>query len=273
MKFIFYVLFFQTLIQFSYGQNSVNSQNKEVVMGLEKQFFSGTKLDKDFKFNFPGDFEELNIKTEDGFHLNGILFKAKEVSKGVIFYLHGTNNSLNIWGKIAPIYTNLNYDILILDYRGYGKSGSEVNSENQLNSDLQKVYNQLKLLYKESNIIIIGQSIGTGPAAKLASINNPKELILQAPYYSLSDWIFNLAPEVDTKEMKFQYKTYELFHRIKAPVIIFHGDADEGIYTGSSQKLNALFKKGDRLFILHGEGHNDFTHNDEYLKELRTLLK
>lgn len=267
-----YILIFQLFAHFAFGQNTDSSKSDEIQKVLEQQLFPGAKLDKDFHYKFTVSFKELNVETKDGFKLNGILFKSTQ-TKGLIFYLHGSNDALNNWGKIAPVYTNLNYDLFILDYRGYGKSEGKVTSENQLYSDIQKVYDKLKLTYSESKIIVIGQSVGTGPAAMLAASNNPKKLILQAPYYSLPDWIHNVVPDIDTLNMKYQFKTYEYLQKTKASVIIFHGDADDAIYYGSSKKLSKFFKQGDRLFILKGEGHNDFTRNQDYLKQIQTVLK
>lgn len=194
-------------------------------------------------------------------------------SKGLIFYLHGSNDALNVWGKIAPIYNDFDYDIFILDYRGYGKSGSIVTDERQLSCDVQMAYNKLKENYDESRIVIIGQSMGTGPAAILACNNNPKAVILQAPYYSVSDWIYNLAPEINTSNLNFQFKTFEFLPKIKAPVTIFHGDSDDAIYYGSSKKLSAFFKKGDKLITLIGEGHNNFINTLEYLTKMKVILQ
>jgi fermentation-respiration switch protein FrsA (DUF1100 family) len=260
------------LSQFSYAQGRDNEKKVEIVKGLERQFFPGFKLDKHFDFKFSTPFTEINISTVDGYQLNGLLFKVNQ-SKGLIFYLHGSNDAVNTWGKIAPIYNNLNYDIFILDYRGYGKSESIVTDERQLSCDVQIAYNKLKKKYDESKIVIIGQSMGTGPAAILACNNNPKALILQAPYYSVSDWIYNLAPEINTSTLNFQFKIFEFLPKIKAPVVIFHGDADQGIYYGSSKKLSSFFKKGDKLFTLKGEGHTNFIDNTEYLTQMKTVLQ
>lgn len=272
MKLFIYTLIFQVLSYYAYSQSKDTLQNDEIQKVLEQQLFPGAKLDKEFHYEFEEKFIELTIKTEDNYKLNGLLFKVNH-SKGVIFYLHGSNGALNTWGKIAPVYTNLGYDIFILDYRGYGKSEGKVTSEIQLYKDVQAAYNRVKLSYAESRIILIGQSVGTGPAAMLAANNHPKKLILQAPYYSLPDWIHNVVPDFDTSGIKYQFKTYAFLQKVKAPVIIFHGDADSAIYYGSSEKLSRLFKQGDKLFTLKTEGHNDFTKNAEYREKIKSILK
>lgn len=152
----------------------------------ENLIFFPQKIEKNYQFNFTQDFEELTFQASDGESLNGLLFKADN-TKGLIFYLHGNAGLLRSWGNVASTYTDLNYDIFILDYRGYGKSEGNISSQIQLFEDNQMIYDEIKKKYREEDIIILGYSIGTGLASKLASDNEPKQLILQAPYYSLTD--------------------------------------------------------------------------------------
>jgi len=137
--------------------------------------FFPTKLDVDYEFQFETDFDEIFIPTSDSVALHGLLFHADILltgqagSKGLIFYLHGNSGGLHTWGDMASNYTELGFDIFILDYRGYGKSGGEIYSEEQFFSDIQVAYDKLKTLYHEDRIVIIGYSIGTGAAAMLAA--------------------------------------------------------------------------------------------------------
>lgn len=105
----------------------------------EQLIFHPQKLAKDYTFSFPQPFEELNIPVDEQTTLNGLLFKT-ESPKGLIIYLHGNAGSLASWGKVAKAYTDLNYDIFIYDYRGYGKSEGTIKNETQLYTDNQKLY-------------------------------------------------------------------------------------------------------------------------------------
>ncbi len=237
----------------------------------EKYLFFPEKLDRSFQFNFDQRFEEIYIKTNDGINLHGILFSVDN-SKGLIFYLHGNAGSLSSWGGVARTYTDLNYDVFMLDYRGYGKSQGSIKSEKQFFSDIQTAYDNLKKKYDERKIIILGYSIGSGPAAKIASINNPKLLILQAPYYNLPDLMRKFYPFIPTIVLKYKFRTNKYIKECKMPVIIFHGDQDEVIYYGSSLKLQKLFKPGDKLITLEGQYHNGMTDNKDYLNEIKKIL-
>lgn len=237
----------------------------------EKFIFFPQKLDQNHKFNFGQNFEEVNIKTEDQKNLHGLLFKSDN-SKGLIFYLHGNAGSLSSWGEVAQTYTNLNYDVFMLDYRGYGKSEGTINSQNQLFQDIQVAYNEMLKSYSEDKITVLGYSIGTGLATKLASTNHPKLLILQAPFYNLTDMMQHTYLIIPTFLLKYKFETNEYIEACKMPIVIFHGNQDEVVYYNSSLKLKEKFKQTDTLITLKGQGHNGMTYNPVYKDEIEKIL-
>ncbi|MFL5744002.1 MAG: alpha/beta hydrolase [Niastella sp.] len=247
-----------------------------VVCGLlyfiqEKLIFYPQVLDKNYQFGFEQPFEELTIPTSDNSRLHGLLFKADH-SKGLIFYLHGNGGALDSWGEVASTYTALNYDVFLLDYRGYGKSNGVIYGQQQFFDDVQTAYDSLKTRYAEDRIVVLGYSIGTGAATKLASANNPKLLILQAPYYSLTDMMRHTYPIIPPFILKYKFETNNYLKACKMPVVIFHGNRDEVIYYGSSLRLKTLFKKQDTLITLHGQTHNGITDNIDFKRELQRIL-
>jgi len=238
----------------------------------EKFIFFPQKLHKNYQFEFGQKFDELNIKSTDGKVINGLLFTVDN-SKGLIFYLHGNAGCLSSWGDVAKTYTDLNYDVFIFDYRSFGKSEGTISGQNQLFLDNQIVYNELKKRYSEDKIIVLGYSIGTGFASRLSSTNNPKLLILQAPYYNLTDMMKHNYGFIPTFILKYTLATNEYLKDCKMPVVIFHGNKDEVIYYGSSLKLKDDFKQQVTLILLSGQGHNGMTDNVNYRTELKNILR
>ena len=220
----------------------------------EAILFHPTKLAADYQYKFKVEFEEKVIIGEDGTKLSGVLFKANN-SKGLVFYLHGNTGDITRCVNAAKTYTNINYDCFILDYRGFGKSEGEIISQNQFYADVEIAYDSLCNNYKEQNIIIVGYSIGTGPASMLASKSNAKHLILLAPYYSILDMMNKQYPLVPGYFLEYKLKTYEFIPKVKSPISIFHGDADEIIYYGASVKLKEHFSSKDELINLSGHKH------------------
>lgn len=239
----------------------------------ESIIFAPSKLDAQHTFIFHNaDYEEFFIKASDEAELNALLFKA-DSSKGLIFYLHGNAGSLKSWGNVAQTYTSRGYDVFLLDYRGYGKSEGEISSESQFYDDVQRAYDFAKKKYTENKITVLGYSIGTGPAAMIAANNKPRKLILQAPYYSLTDMMrqhYSFAP---TFLLKYSFNIASFLPKVKAPITIFHGTNDAVIYYGSSIKLKELFKKEDQLITLINGRHNGMSNHPDYLASLDAVLE
>jgi len=118
----------------------------------------------------------------------------------------------------------------------------------------------------------LGYSIGTGAAADIAANNHPHLLILQAPYYSLTDMMKHNYPVIPTFILKYKFETSKYVQNCKMPVVIFHGDADMVIYYQSSLKLRALLKPTDTLITLHGQDHNGITDNPDYRNAINKIL-
>lgn len=88
----------------------------------EKLIFYSSTLPQEYEYSFKTEFEELFLKAEDGAILNGLHFKAKN-PKGVIIYNHGNAGELDTWGQWGELLVNrYSYDVVVWDYRGYGKS-------------------------------------------------------------------------------------------------------------------------------------------------------
>lgn len=238
----------------------------------EKIIFFPEKTRADFSYNFPSDFEEIFLQTNDGIKLHAMHFKVDN-SKGVIYYLHGNSGSIQGWGDIAGIYLNKNYEVFILDYRGFGKSEGKIISETQFYSDGELGYEYLKQFYSESDIVIIGYSIGTGVASYLASKHQPQQLILQAPYYNLDLVAKTQYPFLPRFLLKYKFDNHLHLINTKVPISIFHGNADKVLFYEDHSKLKNDLKPTDQYITLDGQGHQAMNENEVYIRKLDELLR
>lgn len=236
--------------------------------------FKPEKLSKDFQFNYDNQkFEEHNLETRDGAIINGIQFKPKGESKGVVLYLKGNSKSIKGWGKFAVDFTRLGYNVLMVDYRGFGKSTGR-RSQKAIKRDLQEVYNKLKELTTEDRIILYGRSLGSGFAAKLASMNNPRMLILDAPYYSLTKVTARYAPFMPLSLlMKYPLPTYKWLKYVQCPIHIIHGTHDKLIPYKTSVKLSQVNPKLTKLHTVIGGGHKDLNNFESYHLMLEDIIR
>jgi pimeloyl-ACP methyl ester carboxylesterase len=142
----------------------------------ERLIFKPEKLKPDFVYKYDIPFKELFIDVAAGVRINGLHFYAKN-PLGLILYFHGNTRSIKGWAKYARDFYRYQYDVVLVDYRGFGKSTGR-KSEKEMLNDVQIVYDTLAVQYPENHIIVYGRSLGSGFAAKLASDNSPRYLIL-----------------------------------------------------------------------------------------------
>lgn len=258
----------------------------------ERLIFYPTKLRSDVEFSYTAEFEELFFEVEEGVRLHGLLFRARSAvddldrqastdrspfstgpsSPGLVFYLHGNAGALDSWGYAADVFLEEGYDVFILDYRGYGKSEGEISSKKQFLNDVAIVWEEIGKQYREEDIIISGFSIGSGPAAWLASQNKPKMLILQAPYYSLENLAKRYFPFLPAALLRYNFTTWQYLQKVDAPIVLMHGTADEIIPYESSLMLKEQLEEDTRLYTLEGLGHNNMSLSREYRRIIKEIL-
>lgn len=234
--------------------------------------FKPEKLPKDFQFHYENqETEEYNIETRDGATINGLRFKAKN-PKGLVFYLKGNSKSIRGWGKFAVDFTRNGYDVLMVDYRGFGKSTGR-RTQKAIKRDLQVIYNKVKDNVREKYIILYGRSLGSGFAAKLASMNDPRMLILDAPYYSLSKVAKRYLPFMPLSLLiKFPMPTNKWLKYVKCPIHIIHGTDDRLIPYKTSVKLSKIQPKLTTLHTIIGGGHKNLNTFESYHKILTEII-
>ncbi len=237
----------------------------------ESLIFFPQKLKTDYKFNFSQKFEERYFEMTDGSKLHSLLFKS-DSNNGLVFYLHGNAGSLAGWGNVAIPFVNLGYDVLIPDYRGYGKSEGTITSEKELIDDIKTIYSKLLNEYEKNSIVIVGYSLGTGLAANIASKNNPKLLILKAPYYNFEELRKQYYPFVPPFLLKYKFETNKYISSVKCRTILFHGDIDSLIPLKHSKLLKKLVINNSELIILKNQSHNGISNNEMYKSELMNIL-
>ncbi|MES2554667.1 MAG: alpha/beta fold hydrolase [Bacteroidota bacterium] len=243
-----------------------------IYFNQEKLLFHPEKLANTHTFSFETPFREFNLKTADDESLNGLLFSGDSTHTRLIFYLHGNAGNIEDMEGPAAFYAALGYDFCSFDYRGFGKSSGSNSNQDQLVDDVRLVYKHLKKQYRESEIVIIGYSLGTGPATIVASENHPKQLVLLAPYYSVKELAAERHPYIPSFLVAYPFETFRYIQQVKCPISIFHGKEDKAIPYSSSKKLAGLIKKGDCFIPLENCDHNGIANQPEFQQMIRKTL-
>ncbi|MGB5821390.1 MAG: alpha/beta hydrolase [Saonia sp.] len=238
----------------------------------EKLIFLPTRLAVDYSYSFTQPFEEVFLTAADGAKLNAVHFK-REDPKGVILYFHGNAGDLSRWGHIASFFAEKGYDVVVMDYRTYGKSTGKL-SERVLHEDAQLFYDYLLKRYNEDSILLYGRSLGTGIATRLASRNKPVQLILETPYYSLMDIAKERFPFLPLKWLlKYKFQSFEYIQSVTCPVVIFHGTQDAIVPYDSGKRLFDTIPGAEKkMYTITDGGHNNLITYDTYLNGIDTVL-
>lgn len=235
-------------------------------------FLNGNKLDIDYTYNFSDNFEELFLITEDGNHINALHFKL-EKPKGIVLFCHGNSGNLDKWGSKVSFFLDFNYEVLVFDYRNYGKSTGDF-SEEKMYIDALLVYNHVKNIFKEETIVVYGFSLGSTFATRIAALNEPKELILEAPFFNFTKAVRYYSKFVPIFLLKYKFRTDLAIVKVTAPITIFHGNKDKITSFKESKMLFDLNTSISNKFVeIDGGSHHNIKEHKLYLQNLKHILE
>ncbi len=238
----------------------------------DKLIFKPERLPADFQFKYDVPFRELFFDIAPGVRINGLHFYRKN-AKGLILYFHGNTRSIKGWAKYARDFYRYDYDVVMVDYRGFGKSTGK-RSETDMLSDMQFVYDTLKKQCQEDHLILYGRSIGSGFATRIASDNRPRYLILDSPYYSFKKVVERFLPILPVRYvLRYHLRTDLWIRKVQCHTYIIHGTRDWLIPIRHSEQLQAINPGMITLIRIHGGGHNNLPVFPEYHNFIRDILK
>jgi pimeloyl-ACP methyl ester carboxylesterase len=196
--------------------------------------------------------------------------------RGVVFYLHGNSANLRRWFVGLDAFRELNFDVVMMDYRGYGKSTGRIESEAQLRADVRAVWNQVAADYGGRRIVVSGQSLGTALAAGLSAELceagcTPDLTLLISPYSSMRELADELYPWVPSRVLRYPLPTADLVRQIKGPVMLVHGDRDELIGHHHSEAIRKLLPQC-QLLLVEGAGHGDVHEHPSFRQGIASAL-
>jgi uncharacterized protein len=236
----------------------------------ERLIFLPSALPAEHRFAFGADVHEDWIDVP-GARLHSLHLRNPS-PRGVVFFLHGNAGNLEGWFTNADFYRRLNYDLVMLDYRGYGKSGGRIESQVQLEADVRAAWQRIAARYEGKQRVIAGRSLGTALAAGLAAELQPELTLLISPYESMAAMAREHYRWVPGALLRYPLRTDEALARVKSPVLLLHGARDEVIDAAHSERLQRIAPHAERVLV-PGAGHNDLQQFPAYLDAIAARLE
>ncbi len=215
------------------------------------------------------------IKTDDGLKIHGYLFQHTPKADKVVLYFHGNaGNSSHRISEVLNIFKE-NVDVLLIDYRGYGKSEGKI-SEVGLYKDADASYNYLlQQNYSTSNIYILGRSIGSVAAVNVAQNKKVGGVILVTPLSSAKDMADIMGFKLISFMVKNNLNNFGKIQNIVSKMLFIHGNNDQVIPHQFSKNLYNSFNGNKRYLLMDGAGHNNISQIDseKYWNEILRFIE
>lgn len=205
--------------------------------------------------------EDVWCQTQDGIKIHGWYLEAKESSTCLLLF-HGNADNISVRLPKAKAWVSRGVSVLLVDYRGYGKSEGEIKVGNDLTQDASAALKWLKegKKYASSQIILYGESIGAVPAIELGVQEKFKAIILEAPFTNLKELAkhhYGMAPDFMLKD--FAMDNEDKIPQLKSPLFVVHGTQDEIVPFQMGRHLFDKAPEPKQFFEIKNASHNDIS--------------
>ncbi len=235
----------------------------------EKMLFKQTKFPQNFPYHYEYPFDEINWIMTDGIKINGLHFKVRN-PKGVIIFFHGNTGHMGRSGNYFKRVAHCGYDVVMYDYRGYGKSGGTITKET-LYSDAEHVYDWVQQQYPHHKIVLHGLSLGAHIACYIASKKNPDYLLLETPFRSLINAAKYQYPFVPMHLiLRYNLDSTAFLQHVHCPIHVFHGNKDKVVPL--KEALSILEYSDAKITVFKGGTHKNIHEFAEYKAILHNIL-
>jgi len=201
--------------------------------------------------------EEVFLDTEDGVRIHAFYLPHPQASRAILF-LHGNAGNASHRIPNAVLLQQLGAHVLLLDYRGYGRSQGSPSEKGLLadaRAGLAHLEEQRGIPARQ--VVLFGRSLGGAVAVQLARDRELAGVILESTFSSLSDTAAAHMGRPIGYLVRGRYDSRAAIESVRAPLLFFHGDRDTIVPYELGQRLFEAAPEPKRFETLPGAGHND----------------
>ena len=217
-------------------------------------------------------YNEFFIEVDKDVKIKSWLIEKDLKKYKTILFLHG--NAGNLFNRSYKLnrLNELNLNVLIISWRSFSGNPGKPNETN-LYGDAKKAVKWLNDKGVETeNIILYGESLGTGVAVEIGQTNKFNSIILESPYTSMVKAAKIYYPYLPVKFLlKDKYESEKKIKNIKTPILIMHGKKDNIVPFYMGKKLFEIANKPKKFLQIEEDDHM-LSFNDSLLLEIKNFI-
>lgn len=211
----------------------------------------------------PAGAQNLDLRMADGVVIGGRLFTAAKDAPLILFF-HGNGETVPDYDDVGPLYTELQINFLVVDYRGYGWSGGKP-SAGRMISDGREIYHSIRQWLQDNGysgkVLVMGRSLGSVSAIDLAALYDAEigGLLIESGFAETIPLARTLGIDLAALGLTEQdgFNNLDRIEKVSKPTFILHGQQDTLIPLWQAQKLHAACgARSKELQIVPGADHN-----------------
>jgi len=203
-------------------------------------------------------FDPLRLTSKDGTPISA-WFRTAQAGFPTLLYFHGNGGNLASRAHYFHLLASAGFGVLALDYRGYGASEGNPSEEGFYQDARATVeYALAKAALPANQIILYGESIGTGVAVQMASEYPAAALVLHSPFTSIEDIAKDSYPWLPVHYLlKDRFDSLSKLADVSEPLLLFHGEQDTIVPVALGKELFAHAREPKEALYFPDGGHND----------------
>jgi pimeloyl-ACP methyl ester carboxylesterase len=218
--------------------------------------------------------EEVFLTTEDGVRIHAFALPAPGATRAIL-YLHGNAGNASHRLPIGALLAGLRADVLLLDYRGYGRSEGRPD-EAGVYADARAGLGYLTLQrgLPERRVVLFGSSLGGAVAVDLAQQRRVAGVVLESTWSTLEDTAAKAFGPIARPFTRGRFDSLSKIGRLRSPLLSLHGDRDDIVPIALGRRLFDAAPGPKQFATLAGAGHNDtlLVGGEAYLARLQRFL-
>ena len=254
---IFFLYFFVLVFLYFYQRNLLYLPNENN--------YSGDKISVDI--------QKVKIPTSDNIELLGWYHEKNLKDHKTLVYFHGNAGSLENRIHKLNHFKNMNINFLIIAWRGFSGNNGKPTEEGLYIDGKSAIDWLIKKGVDEKNLILYGESLGTGVATHLAQNKNYAGVILETPFTSMIDTAKKFYPYIPVSLLlKDKFENYKKIKNINSPILVMHGEVDQIVPFFMGKKIYELANKPKYSYFTKYDDHM-MEYDENLVLALKSFVK